>query len=432
MASVPYSSNSLREALHILQSQSVPAEHVKSAERAILKWEEEGDTLGPFVKDLLALLASSNNSNNEYENINARSRSLLVLLILKNLIYRRWKIRGRRSIAATSSLSEDDKEYIRMFLMRQYVEVDPQRIITMTHSKAEWMAVAALIAKIARFDLPLVFQDLIPKLVQSMSLMASGYSVSATYIPSSCEHLIGPAAGSAIILNEILEELLTKRLLVDKKYFSTMAVDVFSNVASSAFLPQLEYVVDIFGKSSKESTLYLANEGIRIQLFHTSVLLRIIRSLLLGGLTSLMDLESTKIVVDQVMSAILELLVNHLSPILINCLSDVNKVNDDRLEDASSLFIQAIESLVEIQARYSLKFVAYLQPFMELAINLLCQYSEQVMVNNSEGLLLLLPIMRFLANIISSSDYSPDETSNESICAYLSQVKIYQRKYILL
>lgn len=422
---IPYTTNSLHQALHILHTQSSPvAEQIKSAERAILHWEDEQGTLGIFLRDLLEFLVIVAEVEEEEQSHYRCNVNLLILLILKNVVHRRWKVRGRRGIASTASLSEGEKEYMRMFLMRQYVDVDPRGQYNHRHQKVEWMAIAALVAKIARMDLPLMFKDLIPKLVRSMS--SQSVESGCVGVTLTGHRLIGYAEGSAIILNDVLNELLSKRLLVDKNYFSAMAVDVFSMITSSSFLPQLRYIVErldgTFGMHpcsfKSESEVVIT----RIALYNLTIMSRIIGHLLLGGFASLMDSELTKTSVDQTMSAILECMSNHLCQILVANSKNLDQICCELFEEVSALYIQLTESLIEIQARHSLKFVFYLQAFMEVALSTLFACSKKVDANAIHDSPFILPILRFLSNIISSSEYTPEESSNESLGAFRSQV----------
>ena len=397
----PLSDASIREALHILQSPagglSSDGNVVKSAESALLQWESSDP--GSLARGLMNIMK---NDGNKF--------CLMILLIMKNLVHRRWKKRFGRKQAFFAVLSDVEKDEIRKFFVNFFLVSREDDEDSRFYNRQEWLAAAAgLLSKIGRLDLPLAFQDLIPQLVQCISANTESLSVG----------IIDQGEGAALILNEVLNELLTKRLLVDKKYFAKISIDLLPLLSSSIFVPSMKYTVENLQSMSNQYQNAAYVELIKKQLRYAKLLSQIVGALLSGGFAKILENEGSKDSVRDVMGAIIDSMMR-----LLSLLEHLN--SDDLLASVNELLEYLSDAVLEVQSRYAISFAEFLAPFLELFTNIIISSAEQY---RQKPFLLSTPflvsIFGFVTNVVSCSDYTPDEHSNDALESFRSQVRIY-------
>lgn len=398
--------SSLNEALSVLSNpQNINSSFIKAAEEALLHWENTQ----PYQLFTLSLevLINEDGSDNH----------LMILLVLKNVVHRRWKGRGRN---VTVKLMDQEKQRIRELLLT-YINNGCRK------SKQEWKVCAALIAKVGRLDLPLQFTDLIENLIQLMcpSTGESRELLLAACNPSITNH-ISSVEGGAIVLNDLLEELLSKRLLVDKKYFQNMALQVFPTLVNYSFLPALKLCVELTQSILSSPNPDVVNR-LKILVQNLNEISHIVYYLLTGAFAAMAadSKDDCSAAVEQVMTALLESLKTHILPAFVQLCSSSPNTWDSVSEDGIKLLERFVLIVLEVQSRHALKFTYFLMPFLEYFVGVLHHIGDGTggfsMVLSTD---FIVSVQQFLSNVVSCKDYVPDEESNEAIATLQSQVRV--------
>jgi len=396
----PLSDASIREALHILQSPTgglnSDGNVVKSAESALLQWESSDP--GSLARGLMNIMKSDDHKF-----------CLMILLIIKNLVHRRWKKRFGRNRTFFAVLSDVEKDEIRKFFVNFFLVSRDGDNDSRFYSRQEWLAAAGLLSKIGRLDLPLAFQELIPQLVQCISTNTESLRVG----------IIDQGEGAAMILNEVLNELLTKRLLVDKKYFAKISIDLLPLLSSSMFVPSMKYTIESLQSMSNQYQNAEYVELIKKQLRYAKLLSQIVGALLSGGFAKILEDERSKDSIRDVMGAIIDSMMR-----LLSLIGNLN--SDDLLASVNELLEYLSDAVVEVQSRYAIQFAEFLAPFLELFTTIIITSAEQY---RQKPFLLSTPflvsIFGFVTNVISCSEYTPDEHLNDALESFRSQVRIF-------
>lgn len=269
---------------------------------------------------------------------------------------------------------------------------------------------SSILSKIASQDIPLEFKELIPTLI--------GYSI-GSYEPIDPCIAVETRFNTANALEFILADLCTKRLLMFKKYIVSIASTHLSDIATNG----LEYLTK-------------ADSGhLEIILKYATIMTKILNHLILSSLSSLVDNKGSNS--DDKMSDVessatnaiynvFKLLLEQI-PLLRKHLQEVNDHQSDGLDtdqhnqingDITTLLGEFYALVVAAQRAHPIAFARFLYPFLTLF------YTEIDTMASTKKVepLFAIPQMMFLANVISCSHYDPDETSNESMETWRSEV----------
>ncbi|KAG7205080.1 hypothetical protein KM043_005455 [Ampulex compressa] len=166
----------------------------------------------------------------------------MAILCFKNGVDRYWRKN------APDAIADDEKEFLRQRLIANFDEPVNQLAIQL----------AALIAKIARFDCPREWGNLVPTLLD----VIRGQNPLAQH-------------RALLILHHVVKSLASKRLVADKKLFQELTVNVFN------------FILNLWNTYT-ESFLILTSNGadanqIQEALEKALLLLRILRKLIIHG-----------------------------------------------------------------------------------------------------------------------------------------------------
>lgn len=274
------------------------------------------------------------------------------------------------------------------------------------------ITLSSILAKIGSFDLPLEFKELIPTLV--------GFST-GDFAPIDSSITVEIRTNAANALEFTLSELCAKRLLIYKKYVSSIASTHIPSLVANGF----HYAVDHLKNSDAQNLPQI--------LRYTLSMSKILNHLIQATLSSLSNAVKTsqnndmiesmdaRKAIDQVFQLLLEYI-----PLLCNRLYKKESLtgtggdgfNDDLLEQLKDLLAEFHSMVVLNQKTHPIAFARYLPPFLTLFAKDL----EMMVVNNDTEAYLAIPRMKFLANVISCSHYEPDESNNESIETWKNEV----------
>ena len=284
-----------------------------------------------------------------------------------------------------------------------------QNISSVNKQKA---TLSSTLSKIGSFDLPLEFKELIPTLVRFSTDECTPIDSSIT---------VEIRTNTANALEFTLSELCAKRLLIYKKYVSSIASTHIPKLVANGF----QYAVDHLKNSDVQNLPQI--------LRYTLAMSKIVNHLIQATLSSLSNSVKTsqnndiienidaRKAIDQVFQLLLEYI-----PLLCNRLYKKEGVtatggydfNDDLIEQLKDLLTEFHSMVVLNQKAHPIAFARFLPPFMTLFAKDL----EMMVVNNDTEAYLLIPRMTFLANVISCSHYEPNESNNESIETWKNEV----------
>ncbi|CAL7948181.1 unnamed protein product [Xylocopa violacea] len=208
---------------------------LKPAEQTLKQWETER---GFYT-------ALYNVFSNHSLTINIR---WMAILCFKNGVDRYWRKNAPNGIA------DDEKEFLRQRLILNFEEPVNQLAVQL----------AALIAKIARYDCPREWRSLIPTLLE----VIRGQNPLAQH-------------RALLTLHHVVKSLASKRLAADRRLFQELTINVFS------------FILNLWNTYT-ESFLILASNGadtnqIQEALEKALLLLRILRKLIVNGFNKLSE-----------------------------------------------------------------------------------------------------------------------------------------------
>ncbi|CAK9800995.1 IPO11, partial [Anthophora plagiata] len=211
---------------------------LKPAEETLQKWETER---GFYT-------ALYNVFSNHSLTINIR---WMAILYFKNGVDRYWRKNAPNAIA------DDEKEFLRQRLIVNFDEPVNQLAVQL----------AALIAKIARYDCPREWRSLIPTLLD----VIRGQNPLAQH-------------RALLILHHVVKSLASKRLAADRQLFQELTINVFS------------FILNLWNTYT-ESFLIMASSGadtnqIQEALEKALLLLRILRKLIVNGFNKLSESQN--------------------------------------------------------------------------------------------------------------------------------------------
>ena len=255
-------------------------------------------------------------------------------------------------------------------------------------------AVASTLSKIARFDLPLEFKELVPTLAT---------------------HCIDSQSSDVTRLNAlhaleaVLAEVGNKKLLPIKKFFNEVSKNHLTGLVTNIFLPSMEHFIDM-GASCNNMTLQFV-----------LAINRTIHLLLNSSLSSLVgtSFESPTIsTIDEIFTLVLRYIP------LVRDLKYSGNLDTQILGETESLLQELYQMVMDAQKLHPLVFLRYLIPFLNLFFS---DLTEMINGNSYLSSETTIPELLFLSNVVQCSHYDPDEDSNEAMVRLRTKSKITSR-----
>ena len=417
----------VQASLQYITSSSSPPQAIRQAQENLLALEN--DHVDEYVNCLLSLIGATSSSTSSVEENNASTLRLAAILTLKAAISRRWKDRGRGRVAAASNdvnekkkkyLSEHVKQFVRTHVVNLVIaggrhnsgndvhinfitninEITTQQLELLQDRQLQHNA-ASLLSKIGRLDLPLKFHELIPTLVEavkrSQEIIATTTATSQPLIQP-FQQLIQYNAINA--LEATLSEMSTQRLLVDKKYRNSIAVQYLRSVVEYGFIPSL---------NNLQTSLTNEEESV-LRLQYATLCSRVVCHMLNSSLSKLVEDATAVIVVDHTLTFVHKFLSEWLPRMMI----DQQSNNNNTLDSSPTPLVKAMNELlhihcdmiVTIQHSHATSFIRYLEPFLNLFHSSLMSMVEKRKTSTSDGFLIIF--LSFLGNVAGTTQYCED------------------------
>jgi len=409
----------IQSALQCITSSSSSPDMIKEAQDALLQYEESyADQYG---LTLISLVGGSQ----------LATLRLIAVLTLKSAIVRRWKDKGRGRVGAPKIfLSEGAKATVRQILLNLVISGKVESTIQVSYitnpneisnQQLELLGdrqlqtnVASLLSKIARMDLPLKFQDLIPSLVEGIkSYQGIVNQLQQQQQPTSQQQMQQQQIQifQTILYNimncleAILAEISTQRLLIDKKFRISLAQQYLGTIVECALLPSLQALESF---RSVQSSTELSEEYISQALQYATLTSKVVSHMMLSSFYKLIDEESPSLpLVDQILTFIHSFLSQWLSCVLDKSISSANAQQKTMKE----LIRVHIDLIVELHESNSIEFMRYLNPFLTLFHSTLLSIVTSNNVQSSNQF--TVSCIYFLSNVVASSKYMNADAENE-------------------
>jgi len=357
----------VQSALQCLASPSPPI-LIQQAQDAMLRWEETHTD--DYVASLVSLVGASS----------AATLRLVAVLSLKAAVTRRWKDKGRGKVGAPKNLlSEGVKTSLRssilnlVLLGRIECQNGQTNFITnpndLTSQQFELLNdrplqtnAASLLSKIARMDLPLKFHELIPTLVEGVKCSQGLVSQIRQQQHQSQQMQQHKRLYQTILhnamnsLEAILSELSTTRLLVDKKYKNSIALQHLGSIIEVGMVPSLQDLEALRGLSSMGDEHTYAIQ-------YATLTSRVVSHMMISSFSKLVDEPTTTALVDQVLTTIHSFLSQWLPSVLGFGKNALNHTLRKPLNETLHVYCDLI---VNLQRSHQIAFVRYLNPFLNL------------------------------------------------------------------
>ncbi|KAL7546797.1 hypothetical protein ACHAWF_010132 [Thalassiosira exigua] len=358
----------VESALRCISSPS-PPDAIRQAQEALLRWEEAH--ADAYVASLVSLTSVASASADREERTSAATLRLSAVLALKAAVSRRWKDRGRgRAGEPKALLSEEVKAAVRRAALNLVLSGDPSRgdgcgfvadanrvsaqQLELIEDRALQTNAASLLSKIARMDLPLKFHEAIPTLVEGVQ-RAQGMKVQQPSLETQ-QFFRTVLCNITNALEMILSEISTQRLLVDKKYRNSVALQHLGSIVQIGLFPSLRDL-DALMIASNE-----IGEGHIISMLQLATLSsKVVAHMMNSSFSKLVEGAATKPLVDETLSLIHSFLSQWLPSIL------GGNVTGETMRNGTEELVQVhCDLILDLQRSHPLPFVGYLTPYMKL------------------------------------------------------------------
>ena len=418
----------VQSALQCITSSPSSPDMIKQAQDALMQWEESH--ADEYVVALLSLISLTSDRVTTTQSV--ATLRLAAVLSLKSAIARKWKDKGRGKVGASKILlSEHIKTLVRQTLLSLILTGKVEKhqnqpiIVYITNSNditAQQLELvtdrplqtntAALLSKVARMDLPLKFQDLIPTLVDGIAVSHGVLRQIQQQSNMQQEIQLFQTISYNIMncLENVLSEISTQRLLVDKKYRNAIALQYLRPIVENGLIPSLQAV----GSPRQNS-----NIGEEYMMVYATVTSRVVSHMMLSSFSKLAeDGSATITLVDQILTLIHSFLTQWL-PYIMSCDGNNNTMRKSRKE-----IIQVhCDLIVELQKSHPIAFVRYLKPFLELFHSSLMSF----MTTNNNGNILCnfsdrftISCLLFLANVVGCSKYGESDAAQNELRVFFT------------
>ena len=404
----------IQSALQCITSPSSP-DMIKQAQDALLQYEES--CTDEFALTLISLVGSQSST-----------LRLIAALTLKSAIVRRWKDKGRGRVGDPKILlSESTKTTIRQALLNLVIsgkvesnnqisyitnpnEISNQQLALLGDRQLQTNT-ASLLSKIARMDLPLKFQDLIPSLVDGIKSYQGIVNQLRQQGPTSQQIQQQIQIYQTILYNimncleAILAEISTQRLLIDKKFRISLAQQYLGTIVECSLIPSL-HALESF--RSVQSSTGLSEEYISKALQYATLTSKVVSHMMLSSFYKLVEEESPSLpLFDQILTLIHSFLSQWLPCVLDKSISTTTALQ----KPLKGLLQVHIDLVVELQESNLIEFMRYLNPFLTLFHSTLMSIVANNNVQSSNQF--TVSCIYFLSNVVASSKYSNPDTENE-------------------
>lgn len=432
----------IQAALQCISSPSSLPEVIQQAQDALVRWENEMPDA--YVAALVSLVGSTTTSVNHggEEAATTSTLRLAAILTLKVAIVRRWKDKCR-GIVQKNLLSEDVKTFIRQSMLNLLLagKVDGQSVTNLSSNPNEitnhqiellqdrplQMNASSLLSKMARMDLPLKFQFLVPTLIEGMT-----YSRRTVYqlqqqqaTQESHQHQLYQNQitihrtvlyNSMNCLENILSELSTQRLLVDKKFRNSLALQYLGSVVESGLNPSIRDLDTVFHDNE-------ASVGMIEAVKYATVSSRVVSHMMINSFSKLS--AELSLLTDQILEFIHCFLSRWLS-----LSSNGGKFQGEAMEELLQVHCDLI---VTVQKTYPGEFIRYVTPFLTLFHrSLMCSVGSELVANhiidasyvsaNTNVSLSdpqIISFLTFMTNVVGATD-SESETATKEVSRFFT------------
>mmetsp|Transcript_14453 Transcript_14453/g.31345 ORF Transcript_14453/g.31345 Transcript_14453/m.31345 type:complete len:1131 (-) Transcript_14453:272-3664(-) len=447
----------IQAALQCITSPSSPPGMIQQAQAALLQWEDTHTD--DYVAGLMSLVGST--SDRVEGNASVATLRLAAVLTLKAAIVRRWKDKGRGKVGVQKSLLSDGvKTFIRQSMLNLILtgKVDCQQqtnqtnFITnpneITSQQLELLQdrplqtnAASLLSKIARMDLPLKFQELIPTLVegvkcsQGVVCQIQQQQQQTPQMQQQQRVFQTIRYNTMVALEAILSEISTQRLLVDRKYRNSIALQYLGSIVESGLVPSLQDLESLKGVSNGMGEEHIS------ALKYATLASRVVSYMMVSSFGKLVEETATTSLVDQTLSLVHSFLSQWLPFVLGH---DKNATNCALRKTMKELLHVHCDLIVNLQCSHPIAFVRYLNPFLTLFHSSLmyivsgrkeanhgtANASTNMNIQSSDQY--TIAFLSFLANVVGTSKYSESDAAKNELTSFFTPSLIQSLSQTLL
>lgn len=333
---------------------------IKQAEEKLTQWETEPG----FHRTLLNIFL------NISLDVNVR---WMAAVYFKNGVNKYWRVNAKNEIA------REEKAQIRSQLMSNFNEPVSQVAVQ----------IAVLVGKIARFDCPREWPELLPALMEAVRT--------------------GPALQqhrSLLVLQQVIKSLSSKRMMADKK--------VFEEITKSIYFPVLNFW-DAFTTSFFQSLQERAPPEDTLMFLEKATLsLRILKKLTIYGFYKPHNSENCMMFLESIFRRVKECL---------QCRYELRMSNqsDNLLSLLEKFILKQTKILNEFLEHHPLSFVLFVASALEFSFHYIFYTgTNMIFTQNNKNTFLnfCIQCINLMKNILSSTAYNADAQDmylNESV-----------------
>lgn len=316
----------------------------------------------------------------------------MATLCLKNAIDKYW----RKS--AANSIKEDE----RALLKQNFLQLLNEPVLKVARQ------LAVIVGKIARYDVPLQWNDLIPKLIQILQETTTNLNqsnINNTNNNNNSQCVIHNR--SLMFLHQIMKSLASKRLLNDRRLFEEISINIINLISNLAYahIEKIIVVNEINVQNEYDCLVYNLDE--------TIILLKILDKLVLNGFKdNVENIELNQLILNLVNS--FNQLISKYKMAFFkgsNEASDAASVSstDDaaktQLKEKYEYILQLyINILSNYQETYPYNFINFMEACLNLIINICFTFDgKQILFKQ-----LCINLMNLLKSIVMCDKYKPN------------------------
>lgn len=434
----------VESALRRIASPSQP-QSIQQAQDALLRWEEaRADAYAVALASLIGATSSASDADAAAEDpaASAATLRLAAVLALKAAATRRWKDRGRGRAGAPKVLfGEGVKTLIRQTVLNLVLAgkvMDGETGFVngpdeVTREQAELIQdralqanAASLVSKIARMDLPLKWQELIPSLVEGVRrAQTTIHQMKQQQAPSrEMQHLFQTLLYNTMnALEAVLSEISTQRLLVDKKYRHSVALQHLGSVVENGLIPSYQ---DMESFRNMGNNIGTEEDVGTLAVKYATVTARVVSHMMLSAFSKLV--EDNAALVAKTLEMIHSLIHSFLS-VWLRFILDGRHDKGMIDEPMEELLQVHCELIVNTQRSHPVAFVGYLPPFLHLFHSSLMGIAGVPGEETNQGASnadvrcsdrLAVAFLSFLANVVGTSRYEEMEGAKNTLAGFFA------------
>ena len=252
------------------------------------------------------------------------------------------------------------------------------------------------------------FQELIPSLVESST--GKMVTLTDTEYEAGLQYELIRRANGARALESVLEELSSKRLLVNKKYMVSISLSHIGKLIDGGFTPACESACAYL--TAPDSSIFAAARAFDCAGDFSKTL----RHLLLSSLPAIVDKNA---------SSDSRNAVDRAFGLLLKLIPQISAHSREYGDQTGVSIHESLEFLLTELYELVLKTQIYTPIALTLSLNRFLRHfykdllSKQTGKETQEGIdsIVSIAALRFLANVAGCSHYKPDEITNEGATA---------------